>query len=167
MIRFFWEKSLPANSRLRSLIQTDTNKTQNWYFGLNTQRTHIPGLSHIKYHHFVATKHYVLTSSFNLARAAFASSKLSVIRSELIDGFHAGPRLVQFKAHLGDTSGVEEERRVLSGRVNLVVVLEFCERQKPHQIILSLVGEESEILFQFLVDLYCLSISLWVVGSGG
>jgi len=56
---------------------------------------------------------------------------------------------------------------VLSGRVNLVVVLEFHERQKPHPIILSLVGEESEILFQFLVDPFRLSISLWVVGSGG
>jgi len=64
-------------------------------------------------------------------------------------------------------SSVEEERRVLSGRTNLVVVLEFCKRQEPHPIILSLVGEESEILFQFLVDLFHLSITLWVVGSGG
>jgi len=68
---------------------------------------------------------------------------------------------------VGDTPGVEEERRVLSRRVNLVIVLEFRERQKPHPIILSLVGEESEILFQFLVDLFRLSISLWVVGGGG
>ena len=75
-----------------------------------------------------------------------------------------GPRLVRFKAHSGDTSGVKEERRVLSGRVNLVVVLEFCKRQEPHPIILSLVGEELEILFQFLVDPFCLSISLgWYV----
>jgi len=64
-------------------------------------------------------------------------------------------------------SSVKEERRVLSGRVNLVVVLEFRERQKPHPIILSFVGEESEILFQFLVDPFRLSISLWVVGGGG
>ena len=78
-----------------------------------------------------------------------------------------GPRLVRFKAHVGDTSSVKEERRVLSGRVNLVVVLEFHERQEPHPIILSLVGEESEILFQFLVDPFRLSISLWVVGGGG
>ena len=86
---------------------------------------------------------------------------------ELIDRFHAGPRLVRFKAHLGDTSGVKEERRVLSGRMNLVVVLEFRERQEPHPIVLSLVGEELEILFQFLVDLFCLSISLRLVGGGG
>jgi len=78
-----------------------------------------------------------------------------------------GSRLVWFKAHAGDTSSVEEERRVLSGSMNLVVVLEFCERQKPHPIILSLVGEESKILFQFLVDPFCLSISLWMVGGGG
>ena len=86
---------------------------------------------------------------------------------ELIDGFHVGPRLIRFKAHAGDTSSVEEERRVLSRRVNLVVVLEFHERQEPHPIVLSLVGEESEILFQFLVDPFCLSITLWVVGGGG
>ena len=63
--------------------------------------------------------------------------------------------------------GVKEERRVLSGRMNLVVILEFRKWQKPHPIILSLVGEESEILFQFLVDLFRLSISLRVVGNGG
>jgi len=78
-----------------------------------------------------------------------------------------GPRLVQFKAHSWNVSSVKEERRVLSGRVNLVVVLEFGERQEPHPIILSLVGEESEILLQFLVDPFRLSIFLWVVGGGG
>jgi len=56
---------------------------------------------------------------------------------------------------------------VLSGRMNLVVVLEFHKRQEPHPIILSLVGEELEILFQFPVDPFCLSITLWVVGGGG
>jgi len=63
--------------------------------------------------------------------------------------------------------GVKEERRVLGGRMNLVVILEFCEWQEPHPIILSLVGEELKILLQFLVDLFCLSISLRVVGCGG
>jgi len=51
--------------------------------------------------------------------------------------------------------------------MNLVVVLEFHKRQEPHPIILSLVGEELEILFQFPVDPFCLSITLWVVGGGG
>ena len=78
-----------------------------------------------------------------------------------------GPRLVRFEAHSGNASGVKEERRVLSGGVNLVVVLEFREWQEPHPIILSLVGEESEILFQFLVDPFHLSITLQVVGSRG
>jgi len=56
---------------------------------------------------------------------------------------------------------------LLSGRMNLVVILEFCKWQQPHPIILSLVGEESEISFQFLVDQFHLSISLRVVGCGG
>ena len=78
-----------------------------------------------------------------------------------------GPRLVWFEAHSGNTSCVKEERRVLSGGVNLVVVLEFREWQEPHPIMLSLVGEESEILFQFLVDPFHLSITPRVVGSDG
>jgi len=51
--------------------------------------------------------------------------------------------------------------------MNLVVVLEFCEWQEPHPIILSLIGEKTEILFQFLVNPFHLSISLRVVGCGG
>ena len=78
-----------------------------------------------------------------------------------------GPRLVWLEAHLGNASSIEEERRVLSGRVNLVVILEFHEWQEPHPIILSVVDEESEILFQFLVDPFRLSITLQVVGCGG
>jgi len=64
-------------------------------------------------------------------------------------------------------SSVKEERRVLSGRMNLVVILEFCEWQESHPIILPLIGEKMEILFQFQVDPFCLSISLRVVGCGG
>jgi len=78
-----------------------------------------------------------------------------------------GPRLVRFEPHSGNASSVKEERRVLSGGVNLIVVLEFHEWQDPHPIILSLMGEELEILFQFLVDPFHLSITLRVVGSGG
>jgi len=77
-----------------------------------------------------------------------------------------GPRLVWFEAHSGNASGVDEERRVLSGRMNLVVVLEFCEWHESHPIILPLIGKKTEILFQFLVDLFCLSISLRVVSCG-
>ena len=55
----------------------------------------------------------------------------------------------------------------LTGRMNLVVVLEFHKWQEPHPIILPLIGEKTEILFQFLVDPFRLSISLRVVGCGG
>jgi len=78
-----------------------------------------------------------------------------------------GLRLVQLEAQSGNTSGVEEERRVLSGRMNLVVVLEFRKWKEPHPIILPLIGKKMEILFKFLVDPFCLSISLRVVGGGG
>jgi len=113
----------------------------------------------------IVVEHHVILQ-LGQSRLCFLQAVCHLI-FELIDRFHVGLRLIRFKAHAGDTSGVKEERRVLSRRVNLVVVLEFHERQKPHPIILSLVGEESEILFQFLVDPFCLSISLRVVGSGG
>ena len=51
--------------------------------------------------------------------------------------------------------------------MNLVVVLEFRKWKEPDPVVLSLVGEESEILFQFLVDLFHMPVSLRVVGCGG
>jgi len=51
--------------------------------------------------------------------------------------------------------------------MNLVVVLKFHKWQEPDPVILFLVGEELEILFQFLVDLFHLPVSLKVVGCGG
>ncbi|KNZ81600.1 hypothetical protein J132_11232, partial [Termitomyces sp. J132] len=55
----------------------------------------------------------------------------------------------------------------LGGRVNMVVVLEFGIRKEFVPVILVLVAEEAEILFQLLVYTLCLAVRLWVVGSGG
>ena len=51
--------------------------------------------------------------------------------------------------------------------MNLVVVLEFRKWQEPNLVILSLVCEELEILFQLLVDSFRLPVALRVVGCGG
>ena len=47
--------------------------------------------------------------------------------------------------------------------MNMVVVLEFHEGKEVVPIVLFLVNEELKVLFQFLIDSFCLSISLGVV----
>ncbi|KNZ77542.1 hypothetical protein J132_05167 [Termitomyces sp. J132] len=51
--------------------------------------------------------------------------------------------------------------------MNIVVVLEFGIRKEFVPVILALIAEEAEILFQLLVYMFCLAIRLWMVGSGG
>ena len=51
--------------------------------------------------------------------------------------------------------------------MDVVVVLKFCKGEKVVPIILSLVNKKVEKLLQFLVDPFCLSISLRVVCSSG
>ncbi|KAG5332062.1 hypothetical protein C0989_007283 [Termitomyces sp. Mn162] len=62
---------------------------------------------------------------------------------------------------------VKEEWGKLGGCVNMVVVLEFGIGEEFVPVILALIAEEVEILFQLLVYMLHLSVRLWVVGSGG
>lgn len=56
---------------------------------------------------------------------------------------------------------------MLSCRVDVVIVLEFCEWEEVCPVVLPLVDEDLEVLLQLLVDSFSLAITLWVVGSGG
>ena len=49
----------------------------------------------------------------------------------------------------------------------MIVVLELCQWKQFVPIILPLIDKEAEILFQLLVDLLCLSITLQMVGRSG
>ena len=51
--------------------------------------------------------------------------------------------------------------------MDVVVVLELCQGQQVSPVILPLVGEQSEILLQLLVNLFRLSVSLRMVGRSG
>ena len=51
--------------------------------------------------------------------------------------------------------------------MDVVVILEFRQREEVRPVILSLVDEYPKVLLQFLIDLFCLSITLWVIGGGG
>ena len=47
----------------------------------------------------------------------------------------------------------------------MVVILELGEWEKVHPVILSLIDEKAEVLFQFLIDSLGLAIPLWVEGG--
>ena len=51
--------------------------------------------------------------------------------------------------------------------MDVVVVLALRQGQQVGPVILPLVGEQSEILLQLLVNLFCLSVSLQMVGCSG
>ncbi len=71
--------------------------------------------------------------------------------------------------------GVRDESRVLAvqdhegafahSAVDSIVVHEFCERQPVGPVVLSIVNEDSEVLFDFLVNSFGLSIRLRVEGG--
>ena len=51
--------------------------------------------------------------------------------------------------------------------MDMVVVLELSHGKEIIPIILSFIHEEVKVLLQFLVDLFGLTIHLWVIGSRG
>lgn len=60
---------------------------------------------------------------------------------------------------------VGEERSECGGRMRGVVVGEFSDRKECGPVVLVVVREDSEVLFEDLVESFGLSISFWMVGS--
>lgn len=50
--------------------------------------------------------------------------------------------------------------------MDVVVVLEFC-LQEELILVIALIVKESEVLFQFLIDMFSLAVRLQIVGSEG
>ena len=75
--------------------------------------------------------------------------------------------MVRFKAHSRVSAGVEKERGLLCGGVDVVVVGKLSEWEKGMPVILLLSNKDPQVLFQLLVNSFSLSICLWVVGCGG
>ena len=71
--------------------------------------------------------------------------------------------LIRFKSHTRYPASVQEEGNILSRGVDVVIVLELRQREEVIPVILSLINEELEKLFQFLVNPFCLSVSLRMV----
>ena len=72
---------------------------------------------------------------------------------------------MRFEAHPRVSAGIEEEGCLLCGRVDVVIVEELCQGEECVPLVLPFSNEDPQVLFQFLVDLFHLSISLQVVGG--
>ena len=62
---------------------------------------------------------------------------------------------------------VDVKRRVTCRRMHPVVVGKLSDAEPINPTVLVVVDVEAQVLLQFLVHPFCLSIDLWVVGSGG
>jgi len=72
---------------------------------------------------------------------------------------------MRFEAHPGVSAGVEQERGLLRGRVDVVVVGELCEWKERVPVVLSFPDKDAYVLFQFLVNPFGLSVSLRMIGG--
>jgi len=63
------------------------------------------------------------------------------------------------------SAGVEEEGSLLRGQVYVVIVGELHQGEECVPVVLSFSDEDPQVLFQFLVDLFRLSVCLRVVGG--
>ena len=61
---------------------------------------------------------------------------------ELINRLKVRLVLAGFKAHMGYSSSVQEERGLLGHRVYTIIILKLCEQKESNPVILSLINEE-------------------------
>jgi len=73
---------------------------------------------------------------------------------------------MRFEAHPRVLAGIEEEGCLLRGRVDVIIVGELRQGEECVPVVLSFSDEDPQVLFQFLVDPFRLSIGLRVITSG-
>ena len=72
---------------------------------------------------------------------------------------------MQFEAHPRVPTGIKKEWGLLGRRVDVVVVRELRQREEVVPVVLPFSDEDSEVLFQLLVDPFRLSVCLRVVSG--
>jgi len=72
---------------------------------------------------------------------------------------------MRFQAHPRVPAGIEEEGCLLREGVDVVVVGKLCQGEECVPVVLSFFDEEPQVLFQFLVDLFRLSVGLRMVSG--
>src|SRR3981189_1452729 len=72
-------------------------------------------------------------------------------------------RSTSFMTHTRVLTVVDHKWRKLSSTMNSIVMGEFGDRKPLNPVILTMVNKDAKILLKFLVDTFCLTISLWMV----
>jgi len=72
---------------------------------------------------------------------------------------------MRFEAHSRVSASIEEEGCLLCGRVDVVIVGELRQGEECVPVVLPFSDEDPQVLFQFLVDPFRLSVGLQVVGG--
>ena len=72
---------------------------------------------------------------------------------------------MRFEAHPRVPASIKEEGCLLRGGVDMVVVGELRQGEECVPVVLSFSDEEPQVLFQFLIDPFRLSVGLRMVGG--
>ena len=72
---------------------------------------------------------------------------------------------MRFKAHPRVSAGIKEEGCLLRGRVDVVIVGELRQGEECVPVVLSFSDEDPQVLLQFLVDSFHLTVGLRVVSG--
>jgi hypothetical protein len=86
--------------------------------------------------------------------------------TELVDRLVSGAPTVRLKPHMREAAGVRHKRHLLHRGVNVVVVGELGCRQELIPV-LFVSREDTDELFELLVDVFRLTIGLQMVSGGG
>ena len=105
----------------------------------------------------VVPGHVIL--QFHQCCACLIEGELHAI-CELIHGLKLQRSLTRFKAHSWVLSLIHEKWRVLCQRMSMIVVHKLTEWYQGVPVILTLVYEDANILFEFLVNTFSLAIGL-------
>jgi hypothetical protein len=87
--------------------------------------------------------------------------------AELIDRLFGGAPTIQLKTHPREAAGVRHKRHLLHRGVDMVVVGELGCWQELIPVILFIAREDTDELFELLVDSFSLAVGLWMVSGGG
>lgn len=101
----------------------------------------------------------------NLIRAFSICSGLAELRKAMLDGGNCG-LFIHFQEPTWLVSHEKIERGLLGGGMLSRIMGKFSEKEELRPIVLLIITECSQELFKFLIDTFCSSVRLGVVGCG-
>lgn len=97
-----------------------------------------------------------------------------LVAEVLVESFEGDGSLCSFNrrdvflvyGEFGVVTLVREERGELGRGVRSVVVCELRERKKGDPIVLLIIDIDAKVLFEYLIDVFRLAVSFWVIRGG-